>query len=73
MIKSLSFEIGEKQANTRFRSLTLVFFNVVLPFTAPVTRAELIPYFSYIRTLMLSYKYSAVSENAVNIIFNFLY
>jgi len=53
--KSLSFEIGEKQVRTVFKSL-LSFGIVVLPSIEPVTRAVSILNFVFTNLLTFSYR-----------------
>ena len=68
---SLSFDIGEKQVRTVFKS-DLNLGQVVRPSTLPVIMAVFRPNFSFTKGPTLLYRYSAVSENAVKmIIFSF--
>lgn len=68
---SLSFDIGEKQVRTVFKS-DLNLGQVVRPSTLPVIMAVFRPNFSFTNGPTLLYRYSAVSENAVKmIIFSF--
>ena len=63
-----SFDFGEKLVNISFISEATTPLSVVLLSPPPVTRAELIPNSSNAHSLILLYKYFAVSANAVNTI-----
>ena len=63
---SRPLEIGEKHVSTLF-NVALKPLTVVRPSMVPVITAVFKPYFFLMYVLTLSYRYSAVSENAENI------